>query len=148
MFSFQELGLISSEIYYISDNSMKHLIKNDLSMGGKLVLADGDPHQLSPVTGSLIWISNHIFFSFDIMILRHYVRSSGDSVLQSILEIMRKPNINDNEIKYIAQCIQTHCQFVNSWDDLPDNVVRTVSKKVERIKLSKILLIRLRIIHK
>ena len=100
------------------------------------------------MSGSLIWMSNHLLFSFDALILKHYVRSSGDSVLQSILEIMRKPSVNDDEMQYIAQCIQTHCQFVNSWDDLPDNVVRTVSKKAERIKLSKILLIRLRIIHK
>ena len=126
---------MSSEIYSMIDNAMKYLINNDLSMGGKLVLADGDPHQLSPVTGSLIWMSNHILFSFDIMILRHYVRSSGDSVLQSILEIMRKSDVNDDEIKYIAQFIQTHCQFVNSWDDLPNNVVRTVSKKSGKNKV-------------
>ena len=54
VFMFQELGLVSSEIYSIIDNAMKHLIDNDLSMGGKLVLADGDPCQLSPVSGSLI----------------------------------------------------------------------------------------------
>ena len=53
----------------------------------------------------------------------------------SSLEIMRKTNVNDNEIKYIAQCIQTHCQFVNSWDDLPDHVVRTVSKKSGKNKV-------------
>ena len=54
VFIFQEIGLVSSEIYSIIDSAMKYLIDNDLSMGGKLVLANRDPHQLSSVTGRLI----------------------------------------------------------------------------------------------
>ena len=128
-FFFQELGLISSQNYSIMDHVMKYLLNNDLSIGGKLVIADGDPHQLSPITGDLIWMSSHLLFSFDIFLLKCYVRSSSDSVLQIILEIMRKPNVSHEEIEFIDQCIRTYCKFVDSWDDLPDHVIRTVSKK-------------------
>ena len=129
IFIFQEIGLISSENHSIMDNAMKYLMSNDLSMGGKLIIADGDPYQLSPITGNLIWMSTHLLFSFDIFMLKHYVRSSSDLVLQSILEIMRKSEVTDDDVKYISQCIERHCHFVDSWDDLPDHVIRTVSKK-------------------
>ena len=103
IFIFQEIGLISSENYSIMDNAMKYLMSNDLSMGGKLIIADGDPYQLSPITGNLIWMSTHLLFSFDIFMLKYYVRSSSDPVLQSILEIMRKSEVTDDDVKYISQ---------------------------------------------
>ena len=90
IFMFQETGLISSKNNSIMDNAMKHLMRNDLSMGSKLIAADGDPCQLSPITGNLIWMSTHLLFSFDVFTLKHHARSSSDVVFQSTSEIVIK----------------------------------------------------------
>ena len=76
-----------------------------------------------------------MLFSFDVFKLNNYIRSGCDPVLQSILQILRKDEITSEDTNYIADCIRRHCHFADSWDDLPDHVVRTVSKKSGKDKV-------------
>ena len=43
---FEELSLISLQLYSIPDITMRYLMINDLKMGGKLVIGNKDPFQL------------------------------------------------------------------------------------------------------
>lgn len=126
---FEEIGLVSSELYSIPDTAMKFLMKNDLKMGGKLVIANGDHFQLQAINGSSIWLSTHMLFSYDVMLLEHYVRSRSDSKLQELLELMRKLKLTSKDMRKASKIIKENCNFIKSWDDAPTNAIRIVPKR-------------------
>ena len=75
------------------------VIDNDLKAGGKLVICNGNPHQLMNITGSSFWHSNHLAFHFDIALLQNCVRSAGDPILQKIFQLLRKLTPSDEDEK-------------------------------------------------
>ena len=80
----EEIGVLHSEMCLTIELVLQHVMDNDLKAGGKLVISNGDPHQLMNTTGSRFWLSNHLAFHFDAAFLQHYVRSASDPILQKI----------------------------------------------------------------
>ena len=69
-------------------------------------------------------------------LFNHYIRSANNPILQKILQLLRKINpLSDGEINFIIESILDNCTFVDSWDGLPDDVVKIVSKKEARQEL-------------
>ena len=63
---------------------------NDLKAGGKLVIINGDPHQLMCTTGYISCLSNNLAFQFDVVLLHHYVRKASDPFVQKIIQLLKK----------------------------------------------------------
>ena len=123
-------------MYSVPDLALKHLMINDMKMGGKLVIANGDHFQLQPINGSSMWLSTHMLLQYDILLLKYYVRSRSDIILQKILSIMRKLNKTENDIDYIATMICQNCNFSNNWNEVPNHVLRVAPKKKSVSKVS------------
>lgn len=88
---------MSYQNYYEMDHAMKHSLNNDLPVGGKLAIADGDPHQLSLITGNFICVPSCFLFSLDLILLKYCVRLSSNSILHATLQITRKSSASDEE---------------------------------------------------
>ena len=58
----EELELINSELYSTVELVLQHTMNNDLKAGNKLIISNGDPHQLLNINGSSFWLSNHFIF--------------------------------------------------------------------------------------
>ena len=87
----EEIGLVSAEMFAVMDIVLRYIRDNQVPMGGVLIVASGDPRQLSPISGSPIWASYHLIATFRIMSLKHYVRAQRDPNLQSFLSIFARP---------------------------------------------------------
>jgi hypothetical protein len=125
---FEEIGLLSVELYVTMDLVLRRLRDSNAPFGGVLLIASGDPRQLPPVEGTAIWRSSQLVTNFLIMNLRHYVRSRRDADLQRILSLMRQPILSDEEIEEVLTVIRRQV-FVPSWDAVPADVLRVVGKK-------------------
>ena len=69
-------------------------------------------------------------------LFNHYIRSANNPILQKILQLLRKIDpLSDEEINFIIKSILDNCIFIDSWNDLPDDVVKIVPKKEARQEL-------------
>ena len=110
----EEIGLLNSELYSTLEIISQHIMDNNNRSGGKLILCNGDPFQLTNISGSSFWLSNHLLFNFDVALLQHYVRSATDPILQKILQLLRKSSkLDQNEREYIINNILNLCAFIN-----------------------------------
>ncbi|XP_014681905.1 PREDICTED: ATP-dependent DNA helicase PIF1-like, partial [Priapulus caudatus] len=128
----EEIGLVSAEIFAVMDLVLRYIRDSPVPMGGVLVLACGDPRQLSPVSGSPIWSSYHLIATFRVSCLIHYVRAQRDPQLQTLLKLLRKGNITDEEIEQFAGIVRENSipqRCVARWDDVPPHVLRVVGTR-------------------
>ena len=128
----EEIGLISAETFAVLDVVLRHIRDNPVPMGGVLLIASGDPRQLTPISGSPIWSSYHLICSFSVHSLKHYVRAQRDSNLQTLLELLRKSSLTDEDIHCFEAILRRHCipsNCVLSWNDVPGHVLRIVGTR-------------------
>ena len=128
----EEIGLISAETFAVIDTVLRHIRDSPVPMGGVLVIACGDPRQLSPVTGSLIWTSHHLITTFKVISLKHYVRALQDGRLQIVLELLRRSTLTEEEINQFKNIIQQHCipqNCVTTWQQVPPHILRIVATR-------------------
>ncbi|CAG0901954.1 unnamed protein product [Cyprideis torosa] len=129
VFIFEEIGLVSSEMFAVLDSVMKYVMSCDLPFGGKLVIANGNHVQLQPIEGRPFWMSTHFMMSFDAIVLKEYVRMANDPDLQHILQLLRKPIMIGEERKQVLDAIEKHCEFVDSWNQVPSERMRVLTTK-------------------
>ena len=94
-----ELGLTSAQMCSIIDLALKHVNKTDSSMGSLLVVANGDPYQLTPIQGTTIFLRTHMLLGYEVNLLKQHVRSGVHPALQKIRNLLRKLNTNEKEVK-------------------------------------------------
>jgi predicted GIY-YIG superfamily endonuclease len=135
VFVIEEIGLVSAEMFGVLDTVMKYVMSNDLPFGGKLVIANGDHVQLEPILGRPFWMSTHLTMSFDIILLKEYVRMANDQTLQGILQLLRSSVISEEDTNEVVRTIEGRCTFLSSWNDVPSQRMRvlTTKKAQERI---------------
>ena len=126
---FEELGVVSAELYSVPDTAMKHLMNNDMKMGGKLVISNGDPFQLQAINGRSMWLSTHFLFQYDVLLLEHYVRSRSDPKLQELLTLLRKIDHTEVDIDHVTSIMCENCNFVDNWNEVPSHAIRIVPKR-------------------
>ena len=73
---------------------------------------------------------------YNIILLKNCIRPAGDLVLQNILQLLRKIEpLSKSVIQFIISSILSNCNFVNSWDNLPNEIVKIILKKEAREEL-------------
>jgi hypothetical protein len=127
-----EVGMISMEMLATLNIILRKIRGNEVPFGGVLLIATGDFRQLAPVTGDLVWVSTELFTTFDIAAMKHLVRAMDDKFLQRLIEIDQGIELRDSDIEEYVKIItdpDTGAQFKASWDEVPVEYVRIVSKK-------------------
>ena len=132
----EELGMLSSQQWAILDQTLKIVNGNNIPMGGILVLGNGDPKQLRPPQGDLIWHSPILMTNFNLFYLTEYVRMMDEDGAE-VLKILDKDEILIDDAEKLVAILQkpNNCKFVPNWDSLPTDstCLRVVpTKKAER----------------
>ena len=129
---FDEVGLLDTDSYSIMDRVFRKIKGIDKPFGGMLVIATGDFSQLRPINGSHVWLNNLMLTSTDVYYMRHYVRSVGDGDLQDCIEALRKTVYSRADFESVSRILRDRCKdnSKKSWDDVPLDVIRVVSKRV------------------
>ena len=76
---FEELGLLSAEVFGAIENVLRSLMGSSRVMGNKLFIASGDSKQLPPVSGRSIFSSLNMCTMMDVFLFSCDVRARGDS---------------------------------------------------------------------
>nr|XP_039259083.1 uncharacterized protein LOC120335608 isoform X2 [Styela clava] len=140
IFIFEEIGLISAEMYSMLDRCMKDIMSSDESFGHKFVIANGDPCQLPPPQGAPFWTSIHFTASFNSIHLKHFVRSASDVHLQKIITLIRQTSLQEEQIRDVVSILSVSCNFVEKWNDVPEEAMRIVStRKAEQMAIAEFL---------
>lgn len=127
-----EVGMISMEMLATINIILRSIRKTSIPFGGILLIATGDFRQLAPVTGELVWVGTEMFTIFDIAAMQHLVRAMDDIGLQRLIQIDQITELNEDlidEYIHIISHPDHGARFVNSWEDVPVEYVRIVSKK-------------------
>ncbi|XP_047738244.1 uncharacterized protein LOC125177549 [Hyalella azteca] len=127
----EEIGLLPASLLNIIDFVLRQLRESAAPFGGVLLLCCGDPCQLKPVKGRSIWLMPNLFTMFKVLGLKHFVRSRGDPQLQTLIKRIRKPRLNAGDVEESLAIIRNRCvphQFVNTWQEVPDDHQRVVGK--------------------
>ena len=76
-------------------------------------------------------MSSQFIVHYEVLVLKHYVRSCLDDDLQQILQVFRKVLISNADIDYVLMTLRCRCSEnnVSSWDLVPENYFRVVSKR-------------------
>jgi len=131
----EEIGLISSELLTTLDIILQQVRDSPKFFGGVLLIANGDTNQLPTITGSDIFLSPALLFSFDCHFLKFFVRMH-DIKGQRILDCMSLKPITLHDIENIVQELARECCFVESWESLTDCTIMKVFGKKEAERLA------------
>ena len=63
----EEVGMLNSEQWSVLDHTIRFVNNSNVPMGGILVLGNGDPIQLRPPSGPLLWISPILYTNFKLL---------------------------------------------------------------------------------
>jgi hypothetical protein len=133
VFFFDELSMISAEMFCSLDLILQKVMGCNLPWGGKLVIATGDHKQLSPIDGHPIWTSPHMLTTFNLTRLKCYVRSAEDPNLQRAIDLIRMSNASAVEKAELNNLLLTNCCFLPEWKDAPVHAMRVVpTRKAEQ----------------
>jgi hypothetical protein len=127
VFFFEEIGLLSSQMFCAVDMVLQLLMGNSLPWGGMLLICSGDAKQLPPISGQPIWSSVQLCTVMTIMSFKADVRAR-DIELRWLNDQCRR-QLTSAEASAVADMVLSHCNFVNDWKDVPDNAVRIVSTR-------------------
>ena len=111
-----EIGQVNSQLLSAMEIVLQNIRDNRLPMGGVLTIMTGDPKQLKPPDGSLIWLSPKMLTNYEFYYFQHYVRATP-GLLRSILEQLDESEISEREACEIAAMIVSNCKIRSSWDD-------------------------------
>ena len=129
----EEIGMLNSEQWCVLDHTLRFINNCNLPMGGILVIGNGDPKQLRPPAGPLLWISPVLFTNFHLFYLTEYVRME-DPLGTRILSLLDSLQITQTETNEIVQILDQSCRFVEDWDQINDEAILKVvpTKQAER----------------
>ena len=111
-----EVGQLNAELLCAMELVLQNVRDNKLPMGGVLTLFTGDPKQLKPPDGSLVWLSPKMLTNFEFHYFLHYVRAVP-GLLREILSKLDETNIGETEAAALARIIISNCVIKANWDD-------------------------------
>ena len=128
----EEISMISSELWAATDHVFQIICSNYVPFAGKLIIATGDFFQLPPPKGSCLISSSFPLITFHFSFLQHFVRMQNETG-QKVLSLMSTfPRTTAME-KQIWNLIERNCNFVECWDDVPNDAIRIfATRKAER----------------
>lgn len=134
----EEIGLISSEFLSALDVILRYIRGSNVPFGGVLLIATGDPRQLRPIEGQMVWLSTHIYTSMSILALKHYVRCAEDPLLRALLELLQKPHLSKAERREVRRLCSEGIPLTNcvpGWNNARSTTLRIVPTRetVQRI---------------
>ena len=136
-----EIGMFNSESITILDKVLQMITKRDVPFGGKLLICSGDSLQLPPISGHSLWLSCYMLTCFKIYELKEYVRSADDNNLRRAISLVRNPIMTEEDIEELKQIISDGCNYVKSWNEVPQSAMRIVStRRAEKEVISKYLI--------
>ena len=129
----EEIGMLNSEQWCVLDHVLRFINNCNLPMGGVLVIGNGDPKQLRPPAGPLLWISPVLFTNFTLFYLSEYVRMV-DPLGTRVLALLDSVQITETETSEIVRILEENCRFVENWEDINDEAILKVvpTKQAER----------------
>ena len=129
---FEEIGMVSSEEFASIDLILQKVRENYQPFGGVLVFATGDPKQLPPPQGRLIWTSPIVITIVQMYALKQCVRMV-EKVGRKFLDMLSGSDIDEAECKLIIDTFAQHCSFV-SHDNCPIDAVRIFGTRAAESK--------------
>ena len=120
-----EVGQLNSELLCAMEIVLQHVRDNKLPMGGVFTIMSGDPKQLKPPDGSLVWLSPKLLTNYDFHYFRHYVRAIP-GLLREVLTRLDETEISESEATEIAERITSACVIKSSWSDETDTFAMRV----------------------
>ena len=114
----EEIGMISGEQYTAMDLIYQHVRENRLPFGGVLLIGTGDPRQLKPPTGSILWMSPLLLTSFRLHQLTQYVRMNRNGHGQRLLTLMGRATLTNDQVDEVISIISNNCTFIDDWTDI------------------------------
>ena len=115
-----EIGQLNAELLCAMELVLQTVKENRLPMGGVFVIMSGDPKQLRPPNGSLVWLSPKLLSNYDFHYFLHYVRAVP-GLLREILYELDENEINESKAAEIAKVIVTNCIIKDSWNNVNDD---------------------------
>ena len=115
-----EVGQLSCELLSAMEIVLQNVRDNRLPMGGVLTIMTGDPKQLKPPDGSLVWLSPRMLTNYDFHYFQHYVRATP-GLLREVLTRLDNTSITEIEAIDIAKKIISTCVIKSSWQEERDS---------------------------
>ena len=126
----EEVSLLSAQLFCAMDLVLRKIRQIDESLGGVLIIANGDCCQLSNISGYNIFETCCFMFTFDHHFLAHFVRML-DPDGQRLLKMMEVRPIELDSIDEIKGINSSKCNFVEILDDLTSQMIMKVFGKRE-----------------
>ena len=141
---FEEIGMVSAEEFAAIDYILQKTRESFAPFGGILIVGTGDPKQLPPPQGRLIWTSPIILSSVRMFALKKCVRMT-DFIGRQFLEMLSVPKISESEVEQILKTFDENCNFCD-FDSSPIDAVRifgtraaewrAIDAQIERVSTS------------
>ena len=91
----EEIGMMSAEQYSAVDLIYQHIRGCRLPFSGVLLIGTGDPKQLRPPSGSLLWMSPLMLTTFRLYAITEFVRMDRNGDGQKLLRLMGEAQITE-----------------------------------------------------
>ena len=132
----EEMGMLNSEQWSVLDQTLRFVNDSNIPFGGILVLGNGDPKQLRPPSGPLMWISPIILTNFSLYYLKEFVRMTDPNGAR-VLSLLDETTITREVALEIVKIISENCQFLSCWSQIPRDsaTLRVVPTKQAERKL-------------
>ena len=125
---FEEIGLLPATLFAVLDLVLQRIRGSKKPFGGVLIIGTGDHRQLRPIGDSEIWPTMVVRTICKVFLLKHFVRARADRALQRVIQVLRQPVIEEDEIEAVLEVFHRQ-RFVADWRDVPNNTLRVVGKK-------------------
>ena len=113
----EEVSMVSAELWSAMDCVMQQVSDTSVPFGGKLVISTGDFRQLPPPCGMLLLMSNTVLATFEIYLLKEYVRMQN-LYGKLLLNLLSEYPISPEKCDQVVQIVNTYCNFVPKWSDV------------------------------
>ena len=124
----EEVSMVSAEIWAAMDCVMQQVAGSSIPFGGKLVISTGDFRQLPPPGGMLLLMSNTVLATFEVHLLKEYVRMQN-LYGKILLNLLSEYPISLEKCNQIVQIVNTYCNFLPKWSDVSLHVLRVFATR-------------------
>jgi len=139
MLFMDEFGNVPAIIIAVLDIIFRYVRNNSAYMGGVWVLCTLDIKQIPPIKSQPALISTLVITNFQMVVLKHSVRTMDDPLAIRATEISRTLDPTEDDLLEFESIIVHNCIHVTSWDDavIGTDVIRVLGKRVAVLEAEK-----------